>query len=168
MIWKPNVVVAAIVERDGKFLLVEERPEAGESVLNQPAGHLDEGESLVAAVVRETLEETAWRFEPQALLGVYRWPHPVKGMTYLRFAFTGRAVRHEPERRLDHGIVRALWLTPEEIRASRARHRSPLVERCLNDYLAGRRYPLGLLQDLDAGAVDKDSNSPQRRGGAES
>jgi len=147
MIWKPNVVVAAIVERDGKFLLVEEQAD-GRLVLNQPAGHLDEGESLMDAVVRETLEETAWHFVPESLLGIYRWPHPSKGATYLRFAFIGRVTRHEPERGLDRDIVRTLWLTPEEIRSERARHRSPQVERCLNDYLAGSRYPLELLRDL--------------------
>jgi len=147
MIWKPNVVVAAIVEREGKFLLVEEEAE-GQLVLNQPAGHLDEGESLLDAVVRETLEETAWRFQPQALLGVYRWPHPTKGITYLRFAFTGYVTHHEESRALDHDIVRTLWLSPEEIRAERARHRSPQVERCLNDYLAGQCYPLELLGEI--------------------
>jgi len=147
MIWKPNVVVAAIVEQDGKFLLVEEKAE-GKLVLNQPAGHLDEGESLLNAVVRETLEETAWHFEPQALLGVYRWPHPTKNITYLRFAFIGQVTRHEPERRLDKGIVRAVWMTAEEIRAEKARHRSPQVERCLNDYLAGQRFSLDLLKDF--------------------
>ncbi len=149
MIWKPNVVVAAIVERDGRFLLVEEEAD-GALVLNQPAGHLDEGESLIEAVVRETLEETAWRIEPLALLGVYRWPHPAKSLTYLRFAFIARPIAHDPARVLDHGIVRALWLTPEEIRAARARHRSPQVERCLDDYLAGRRYPLELLRNVGA------------------
>jgi 8-oxo-dGTP pyrophosphatase MutT (NUDIX family) len=147
IIWKPNVVVAAVVERDGRFLLVEERSE-GQLVLNQPAGHLDDGESLLQAVVRETLEETAWHFEPQALLGVYRWRHPRKHITYMRFAFVGRVTRHEPQRALDDGIVRALWLTPDEIRAERERHRSPLIERCLGDYLAGQRYPLDLLKDL--------------------
>ena len=147
MIWKPNVVVAALAERDGRFLLVEEEAD-GKLMLNQPAGHLDEGESLLAAVVRETLEETAWHFEPQALLGVYRWVHPGRRVTYMRFAFAGRVLRHEPERALDDGIVRALWLTPDEIRAERARHRSPLIERCLNDYLSGERYPLELLHDL--------------------
>lgn len=152
MIWKPNVVVAAVVERDGRFLLVEEEA-GGERVLNQPAGHLDDGESLLTAVVRETLEETAWHFRPEALLGVYRWPRPDGGATYLRFAFTGVLVRHEPTRPLDHGIVRTLWLTAEEIRAQRARHRSPQVERCLDDYLAGRRYPLSLLQDLGVAAA---------------
>lgn len=148
MIWKPNVVVAAVAERDGRFLLVEEEAD-GARVLNQPAGHLDEGESLLDAVVRETLEETAWHFEPQALLGVYRWVHPDKGVTYMRFAFAGRVTRHESNRKLDDGIVRALWLTPDEIRAERARHRSPLIERCVNDFLDGRRYPLSLIQDID-------------------
>ncbi len=140
------MVVAALIERDGKFLLVEEETD-GALVLNQPAGHLDEGESLIDAVIRETLEETAWHIEPQALLGVYRWPHPAKPITYLRFAFVARALREEPNRTLDAGIVRALWLTAEEIRAARARHRSPQVERCLDDYLAGRCYPLDLLME---------------------
>jgi 8-oxo-dGTP pyrophosphatase MutT (NUDIX family) len=147
MIWKPNVVVAAIIERGGKFLLVEENAE-GRLVLNQPAGHLDEGESLLDAVVRETLEETAWHFTPEALLGVYRWPHPTNDITYLRFAFIGRVTRHDEKRTLDREIVRTLWLTPEEIRAERARHRSPQVQRCLEDYLAGQYYPLDLLKDL--------------------
>ncbi len=116
-------------------------------VLNQPAGHLDEGETLIDAVIRETLEETAWHIEPEALLGIYRWPHPDKPVTYLRFAFSARALREEPERELDHGCLRALWLTPAEIRAERARLRSPQVERCLDDYLAGQRFPLDLLKE---------------------
>jgi len=150
MIWKPNVVVAAIVERDGKFLLVEEEAD-DQVVLNQPAGHLDEGETLIAAVIRETLEETAWHIEPQALLGVYRWRHPAKPVTFLRFAFIARALREEHGRALDHGCLRALWLTPEEIRAERARLRSPQVERCLDDYLAGTCYPLDLLKEVAPG-----------------
>ena len=152
MIWKPNVVVAAIVERDGKFLLVEEEAD-GQVVLNQPAGHLDEGETLIAAVIRETLEETAWHIEPQALLGVYRWQHPTHSTTYLRFAFIARALREESGRALDHGCLRALWLTPEEIRANRARLRSPQVERCLGDYLAGTCYPLDLLKEYAPAAA---------------
>jgi ADP-ribose pyrophosphatase YjhB (NUDIX family) len=147
MIWKPNVVVAAIVEREGKFLLVEEEAD-GQVVLNQPAGHLDEGETLIAAVLRETLEETAWHIEPTALLGVYRWPHPTRPVTYLRFAFIARALHEETGRALDHGCLRALWLTPEEIRDNRARHRSPQVERCLDDYLAGACYSLDLLNEF--------------------
>jgi len=152
MIWKPNVVVAAMVERDGRFLLVEE--EDGERlVLNQPAGHLDEGETLIGAVIRETLEETAWHIEPTALLGVYRWPHPAKDITYLRFAFIARALHEEAGRPLDHGCRRALWLTPTEIRAERPRHRSPQVERCLDDYLAGTRYSLDLLKEYAPAAA---------------
>jgi len=146
MIWKPNVVVAAIVERDGKFLLVEEEAD-GRVVLNQPAGHLDEGETLIAAVIRETFEETAWHVEPQALLGVYRWRHPTHSTTYLRFAFIARALREESGRALDQGCLRALWLTPEEIRTQRTRLRSPQVERCLDDYLAGTCYSLDLLKE---------------------
>lgn len=149
MIWKPNVTVAAIAERDGRFLLVEEEADDG-LVLNQPAGHLDEGESLVEAVVRETLEETAWHFAPEALVGVYRWPHPAQGVTYLRFAFTGRLLRHEPGRPLDRGIARVLWLTREEAARQAHRHRSPQVLRCIDDYLAGERYPLASLKDLAA------------------
>ncbi|MDH3513654.1 MAG: NUDIX hydrolase [Gammaproteobacteria bacterium] len=152
MIWKPNVTVAAIVERDGKFLLVEEYAD-GKLVLNQPAGHLDEGESLQDAAVRETLEETAWHFTPEALLGVYRWLHPDRGITYLRFAFIGRVTRHDEKRALDHEIVRTVWLAPAEIRDERERHRSPLVQRCLDDFLAGQRYPLELLKELNSMAT---------------
>lgn len=116
-------------------------------MLNQPAGHLDEGESLIGAVIRETLEETAWHIEPVALLGVYRWPHPTKPVTYLRFAFVARPLREETGRALDKEIIRTLWLTPEEIRAERHRHRSPQVGRCLDDYLTGACYPLDLLKE---------------------
>lgn len=116
-------------------------------VLNQPAGHLDEGETLLDAVLRETLEETAWHIEPLALLGVYRWPHPTKPITYLRFAFIARALREEPDRKLDSEIVRTVWMMPEEIRAARLRHRSPQVQRCVDDYLTGRRFPLEILQE---------------------
>jgi 8-oxo-dGTP pyrophosphatase MutT (NUDIX family) len=147
MVWKPNVTVAAVVEREGRFLLVEEEAD-GALVLNQPAGHLDKGESLEQAMVRETLEETAWHVAPEALLGVYRWCHPKKDITYLRFTFIARALRQQPDHALDHGIVRALWLSPEELRSDRSRHRSPQVQRCVDDYLAGQRYPLTFLKDL--------------------
>ncbi|HMC13271.1 MAG TPA: NUDIX hydrolase [Gallionellaceae bacterium] len=144
MIWKPNVTVAAVLEQDGKFLLVEET--TGQGILfNQPAGHLEPDESLIAAVARETLEESAYEFEPQYLLGIYRWHSEISSTTYLRFAFTGRILTHNPGRKLDEGILRAGWMTPEEIRATQARHRSPLVLRCVEDYLAGKRYPLDLL-----------------------
>ena len=147
MIWKPNVTVAAVIERDGKFLLVEENS-GGAVVLNQPAGHWDEGESLIEAVVRETLEESAWHFSPQALVGIYHWAHARKGITYLRFAFTGRLEDHESGRRLDDGIRRALWLTLDEVKAQAHRHRSPQVQRCIDDYLTGQRYPLSLIKDM--------------------
>lgn len=148
MIWKPNVTVAAIIEQDGRFLLVEEHTSLGIR-FNQPAGHLEQGESLLAAVARETLEETAYEFEPQHLVGIYRWSAPLSDITYLRFAFAGRTLAHYPERALDEGIIRAVWMTPQEISASQAQHRSPLVLRCVEDYLSGKRYPLDLLVHYD-------------------
>lgn len=148
MIWKPNVTVAAVVEREGRFLLVEEEA-GGEIVLNQPAGHWEQNESLIAGSVREALEETGYDFRPSALVGIYRWPHPKREITYLRFAFAGDITGFDPGRKLDEGILRAVWLTPEEIRNDAARHRSPLVLRCVEDYLAGKRYPLELLTHFD-------------------
>jgi 8-oxo-dGTP pyrophosphatase MutT (NUDIX family) len=148
MIWKPNVTVAAVVEQDGKFLFVEEEA-GGQIVLNQPAGHWEQHESLVQGAVREALEETGYDFRPTALVGIYRWPHPKREITYLRFAFAGEIAGHDAGRRLDEGIIRAVWLTPEELQRDAARHRSPLVLRCVEDYLAGRRYPLDLLTHFD-------------------
>jgi len=147
-IWKPNVTVAAIVERDGRFLLVEEETEDGLR-FNQPAGHLDEGESLVAACAREALEETAWNFTPTALIGVYQWPRPQRDITYLRFAFSGELGAHEDGRALDDGILRAVWMTPDEILATADRHRSPLICQCVDDYLTGRHFPLDLIRHYD-------------------
>ena len=144
MIWKPNVTVAAVVMRDGKFLLVEEETEAG-LAFNQPAGHLEAGESLIDPVVRETLEETAYHFKPTHLVGIYNWKHPVKDVTYLRFAFGGELLGHEAGRPLDDGIVAARWLELDEVKATQARHRSPLILRCIEDLLAGKSYPLDLL-----------------------
>lgn len=139
-----------MIERGGQFLLVEEEDE-GRIVFNQPAGHLELNESLVGGCAREVLEESAWHFLPRELVGIYRWSKPAAapgaGVTYLRFAFCGELGGHEAGRQLDAGIVRAVWLMPEEIRASRERHRSPLVLRCVDDYLAGRRYPLGILSE---------------------
>lgn len=147
-IWKPNVTVAAVIERDGAFLLVEEETDDGIR-FNQPAGHLDEGESLVAACAREALEETAWNFTPTALVGVYQWPRPQRDITYLRFAFSGDLGEHEENRPLDTGILRAVWMTPAEIEATRARHRSPLIWQCMQDWQAGRRFPLDLIRHYD-------------------
>lgn len=142
--WKPNVTVAAVIERDGRFLLVEEETDDGLR-FNQPAGHLEEGESLLEAAVRETLEETAWHFVPEYLVGVYQWTRPQGDITYLRFAFGGSLGEEVVGRALDAGIVRPVWMSPAEIRASVARHRSPLILQCVEDWQAGRRYPLDLL-----------------------
>lgn len=147
-VWKPNVTVAALIERQGHFLLVEEHTEAGLR-FNQPAGHLDQGESLLQAVVRETLEETAWHFQPRHLVGIYQWPRPQGDITYLRFAFAGAALQEELGRPLDTGIVRAVWMTAEEIEATQARHRSPLILQCVQDHLAGRCFPLDLIRHYD-------------------
>ena len=147
MIWKPNTTVAAIIEQDGRFLMVEENTTEGVRI-NQPAGHLDEGETILQGVTRETLEETAHDFTPTALLGIYLWQRPAKDFTYLRFAFVGKIGAHHPELSLDDGIIRAVWMTIEELRASRAIHRSPQVLKCVEDYLAGQRFPLTVLSHL--------------------
>ena len=148
MIWKPNVTVAAVIERDGKFLLVEEQTSQG-LMFNQPAGHLEADESLLVAVSREALEESAYQFEARHLIGIYRWHSPASDITYLRFAFSGHILAHYPENALDQGIVRTVWMTAEEMRASQARHRSPLVMRCVEDYLTGKRYSLDILTHYD-------------------
>ncbi len=139
------MTVAALIERAGQFLMVEEETVDGLR-LNQPAGHLDEGESLVAACTRETLEETAWGFTPTALVGIYQWPRPQRDITYLRFAFAGILGEHDAHRTLDEGIIRAVWMTPEEIQATQARHRSPLIWQCVTDYLHGQRFPLEIIR----------------------
>lgn len=146
--WKPSVTVAAIIERDGRYLLVEEHTPEGLR-LNNPAGHLDPGEGPIEGCRRETLEETTHAFEPTGLVGIYlsRFQRPATGedITYVRFAFCGTLGDIVPGRSLDHGIVRTVWLTPDEVRASRDRHRSPLVLQCMEDHLAGKRYPLELI-----------------------
>lgn len=149
-IWKPHVVVAALVEQDGRFLMVEETTEEGVQY-NQPAGHLEANESLIDAVVREALEETAHHFVPEALLGIYRWRAPQQDRVYLRFAFAGRVAGFDPALTLDAGILRAVWLTPAEIQALKPQHRSPLVAQCLTDYQSGRRYPLDVLTHFEDG-----------------
>ena len=140
--------MAAIVERDGRFLFVEERI-AGRLVLNQPAGHLEDGETLIEAVIRETREETAWRLQPQALVGTYLWRNPLDGRTFLRFAFCGVVDDHRAAQPLDTGIVRAVWLTHEQLLAQSARVRSPLVARCIEDYLLGKRQSLDSVASVD-------------------
>jgi len=144
--WKPNVTVAGIIEKDGRFLLVEEDTPEGLR-LNNPAGHLEIGESPVQACIREVLEETAYPFIPSSLLGIYlsRTRHQDKDLTYLRIAFCGQVGNPDSARMLDQGIVRALWLDAQDIRGSTALHRSPLVLQCMEDFLLGQRFPLSLV-----------------------
>lgn len=146
--WKPSVTVAAVVERDGRYLMVEEQTREGLR-LNNPAGHLDPGESLLEAVKREVLEETGCVFEPEALVGIYlsRFRRTDgEEVTYLRVAFSGHVGSRNPHLPLDEGIVNVLWLSSDELRADVARHRSPLVLQCLEDHLAGQRFPLEVLK----------------------
>jgi 8-oxo-dGTP pyrophosphatase MutT (NUDIX family) len=144
----PDVTVAAIAETDGRFLVVEERINR-RLLFNQPAGHVERGETLLAAVVREAREETAWRFEPQALVGVYLWRNPKSHREILRFAFTGHVTDHDAAQELDRGIIGTHWLTRSELEARQERLRSPLVLRCVHDYLAGQRHALDGIAQLD-------------------
>jgi len=146
--WNPEVTVAAVVKRDGRFLMVEERID-GCLVFNQPAGLLEDGETLVDAVVREAREETAWRFTPRALVGTYLWRNPVNGRSFLRFAFCGDVDDHRPTQPLDEGIMRSVWLSHAELAARPPRLRSPLVMRCIEDFLLGRFQPLDSVACLD-------------------
>lgn len=146
-VWKPHVTVAAVLEQEGRFLLVEEEVE-GSVVYNQPAGHLEEGESLLEAAVRETLEETGYGFAPEALVGIYRWHKPDSDITYLRVAFSGRITGHDAQRPLDSGIIRPVWFDESDLARHQPQLRSPLVMRCIRDYQAGHRYPLELLSDI--------------------
>jgi 8-oxo-dGTP pyrophosphatase MutT (NUDIX family) len=145
--FKPNTTVAAIIEQNGKFLLVEEETERGNRY-NQPAGHLEDGETLIEAVIRETMEEAAYEFTPEFLLGVYHWKHALNDTTYLRFAFIGKAGVHYPMQDLDEGIVQAVWMDIDEIRDKKNLMRSPQVLTCIEDYLAGKRFPLEAITNL--------------------
>jgi len=147
MVWKPHVTVAAVVEKDGLFLVVEEQTVNG-LAFNQPAGHLEEGEDFITAIKREVLEETAWQFEPQQLLSVQLWREQVHSPTFLRVCFTGQVHSHQPEQALDDGIVATHWLSYAQLQARQATLRSPLVLSCVENYLSGARYPLSLLQSL--------------------
>jgi 8-oxo-dGTP pyrophosphatase MutT (NUDIX family) len=146
--WTPHVVVACVVEREGRFLLVEERIE-GALCMNQPAGHWEQGETLVEGAIRETLEESGWEVEPTHVLGLYHYDPADLEYGFLRIAFVARALRERPGHKLDEGIERAVWLTRDEVAATAALHRSPMVLRCVDDYLAGQRFPLSMLAHLN-------------------
>ncbi len=147
MQWMPHATVAAIVEENGKFLMVEESTDRGNR-FNQPAGHLEDNESLIEAVIRETLEETAYAFEATSLLGVYHWKHEHNDTTYLRFAYIGNVSNHQPQLSLDDGIIRAVWMTANEMRHNAHLMRSPQVLTCIEDYLSGQCFPLSVVTHL--------------------
>ncbi len=144
MVWKPHVTVAAVIEQNQRFLLVEEHTPNGIE-FNQPAGHLEANEDLLQAVSREVKEETGWSFEAEFLLSVQLWRKHPEASTYLRFCFIGRHYSHDPEQALDEGIIQTHWLTRSEIAERQHRLRSPLVSGCIDQYLSGERYPLSLL-----------------------
>jgi len=146
-IWKPDVTVAAIVEDEGRFLFIEERVR-GQLVLNQPAGHLEAGESLVDALVRETLEESGWQVQPNGLVGIYLWTSPVDGVSFMRVTLAATPLGHDAGRPLDRGIERALWLSAEELATHPVPHRSPMVAHSLRDYLANGAGPMDRLQHV--------------------
>lgn len=149
---KPEITVAAVTETDGRFLVVEERINR-RLVINQPAGHVEPGETLLEAVVREVREETAWLFTPSELVGVYLWRRPGTGRTTKRFTFTGTVADHRAGQKLDRGIVATHWLTQAELKGREPQLRSPLVLRCIADYLAGQRQPLVAAAALDLGSA---------------
>lgn len=152
MTWRPDLTVAAIVQREDRFLIVEERIR-GRLVLNQPAGHVEDGETILDAVVRETLEETAWHFRPQHVLGLYSWRNAETGRSFLRIAISGELGVHEPGRALDQPVIATHWLTREQLLAQPSRLRSPLVLACIDDHLAGRRHDLAVLSHLGSSAI---------------
>jgi 8-oxo-dGTP pyrophosphatase MutT (NUDIX family) len=147
MVWKPHVTVAAVIETDGRFLLVEETTDNG-LAFNQPAGHLEPGEDLIGAVKREVLEETAWQFEPEAIVTVQLWRRNPDSPSFVRFCFTGKALNHDPKQPLDEGIIALHWLNRDEIFAKQQQLRSPLVLKSVDEYLKDHRYPLTLLQSF--------------------
>ncbi len=152
MTWKPHLTVAAIAQQDGRFLVVEEKVH-GKLVINNPAGHLEEAENFVDAVRRETLEEAGWEFEPEAITGIYLWKNPSLQATFLRIAFYGHCTQHHADRRLDRGIVGPRWYTRTELSNGDLPLRSPLVTRCIDDYLSGRHFPLDLLTCIEPGIM---------------
>lgn len=146
-LWLPHVTVATVVERKGRFLFVEEEAN-GELVINQPAGHWEQGETLMQGAVRETLEETGWRVEITGLVGIYEYQPPELDYGFLRFAFSARAIEHLADQPIDPAIRRWFWMDQQELRQETYRHRSPMVQQCLEDYWTVKRYPLAVLNHL--------------------
>ncbi len=147
MQWTPHVTVASILKQNDKYLFVQERKDK-RLVLNQPAGHWEQGETLIEAAIRETLEETCWHFEPQAITGIYQWHHQRRDETFLRFCFSGTMLDHDSTRTLDSDIESIIWLTEDELSAQQDLHRSPLVQRCMDDYLSGIQHDLRIISSL--------------------
>lgn len=147
MVWKPHVTVAAVIENKGRFLLIEEQVD-GKIVINQPAGHLDEGEDLISAVIRETREETAYDFLPRYITGLYHWQNPANNETFMRVGFYGVTTGHDPSASLDTGIIRTIWLSRNELLVQEKSLRSPLVLACIDDYLAGNKHALALIRNI--------------------
>tara|TARA_R110001592_G_C12925280_1_gene728908 strand:+ start:373 stop:825 length:453 start_codon:yes stop_codon:yes gene_type:complete len=149
MVWTPHATVAAIVERNGRFLFVEEMSN-GKIVFNQPAGHVDENESLQDATIRETLEESGWNVKPTKIVGIYTYTAPSNDVTYYRFCYVCEALSEVPNAKLDSDILAAHWFTLDEVKAKQDQLRGPLVMKCLEDYLAGKSYPLDLVYEHEA------------------
>jgi 8-oxo-dGTP pyrophosphatase MutT (NUDIX family) len=152
MSWRPELTVAAVIEREQRFLIVEERI-SGARVFNQPAGHVETGEALLAAVIRETREETAWEFLPTSLTGMYLWRNPRTARYTLRFAFTGELRHHDPGQSLDRPVIGTHWLSRGDLLAREPQLRTPLVLRCIDDYLAGHRLPLSAVPTITDAAL---------------
>lgn len=149
---RPELTVAAVIERDGRFMFVEERIH-GRLLVNQPAGHVEPGETLLQAVSRETLEETAWTFVPESMVGIYLWSPDPGQRKFLRVAYSGRCDGHDERRALDTGIERVLWLSRDELLARTPQLRSPMVLRAVDDYLTGLRYPPDFVRDIASGQL---------------
>lgn len=147
MVWTPHATVATLIERDGKFLMIEEYS-SGRLVLNQPAGHIEENESIIEAAVRETFEESAWHVRPEHIIGLYVYRAPSNGITYYRICFYATALEHDPNSKLDDGIVAAHWMTRDEIAEQSDRLRGPMVLKCIDDYLAKKKYPLDFIYEI--------------------
>lgn len=142
----PHITVACVIEKDGKFLIVEEKA-SGKRVYNQPAGHVEAGETLIAAAIRETREETGWTVKPTALLGLYVYTSPHNQVTYYRTCFVAEALEHNPDQGLDDGIIQTLWLSSEELQAQSTKWRSPIVYQSIEDYLNGKRFSLDCIYE---------------------